>query len=403
MQTPRFLDRTTPPHIVTLVLIAGLSALNMNIFLPALPAMARGFDTSYATIQLTLSGYLTGTAILQLLLGPLSDRFGRRPVLIASLAIFLVATVVCILAPSIQLFLAGRFVQTTLIAGLVLSRAIVRDMVPMEEAASMIGYVTMGMTIVPMVGPVLGGLLVDVFPWQSTFVLVFAFGLAVLAVVWLDLKETNRNRPESFAAQFHAYPALLGSGRFWAYTLTTTFASGVFFSFLGGAPFVGTVLLDMTPTALGLWFFPIAFGYMVGNYVSGRHARHLGIGTMMLSGGLIALAGTLIAAAFFLSGHASPLTFFGPMVLIGVGNGVALPSANAGIVSVRPELAGSASGLGGALTIGGGAALSALSGAVLSVETGIYPLLAIMAASSLLGILACLFVLSPGGRGAARQ
>jgi len=394
----RFLDRRTPPHIATLVLIAGLSALNMNMFLPALPAMAADFASSYATIQIAISGYLAGTAVLQLIIGPLSDRYGRRPVLLAGIGLFLLATLVCIAATSIEIFLVGRLLQTTLIAGLVLSRAIVRDMVPMEEAASMIGYVTMGMTIVPMIGPVLGGVLSDLFGWQANFVAILAFGLMVMAIVWLDLKETNDNRSSSFAAQFKAYPELLASGAFWGYTLTTTFASGVFFAFLGGAPFVGSTLLGMSPTALGFYFCFTAFGYMVGNYLSGRYARRIGTGRMMLAGGFITLAGTCITGALFLAGLETAPAFFAPMFFVGVGNGVSLPSANAGIVSVRPHLAGSASGLGGALTIGGGAFLSALAGALLTIETGIYPLLAVMATASLAGIAATLSIIGADRR-----
>ncbi len=398
MTRTRFLDRTTPPHIVTLVLIAGLSALNMNMFLPALPAMAEDFGTGYATIQIAISGYLAGTGVLQLIIGPLSDRFGRRPILLSGIGLFLLATIVCIAATSIEVFLLGRILQTTLIAGFVLSRAIVRDMVPMEEAASMIGYVTMGMSVVPMIGPILGGVLSDLFGWQANFVAILVFGLVVMGVVWLDLRETNDNRSSSFSAQFRAYPELLSSGTFWGYTLTSTFASGVFFAFLGGAPFVGSTLLGLSPTALGLYFCFIAFGYMVGNFLSGRYARRIGTGTMMLVGGFIGLGGIFLTGVLFLGGLESALAFFTPMFFVGVGNGVSLPSANAGLVSVRPHLAGSASGLGGAMTIGGGAFMSALAGAVLTRETGIYPLLAVMSAASLAAIVSTLSIIGADRR-----
>ena len=164
----RLLDRRTPPHILTLVAMAGLSALTMNVFLPSLPGMAVFFGVPYAQMQLAVTLYLGLSAALQIILGPLSDRYGRRPVLLASGAIFLMASLGTILAPTVEVFLICRMAQAVVASGLVLSRAIVRDMVSDAEAASMIGYVTMGMSIVPMVGPVLGGLLDEAFGWQAT-------------------------------------------------------------------------------------------------------------------------------------------------------------------------------------------------------------------------------------------
>lgn len=392
MTQSRLLDRKTPPHIVTLVMIAGLSALNMNIFLPSLPDMAIYFSTDYTVMQLAISAYLAGTAVLQLVIGPLSDRLGRRPVLLASLCILLVATLVCIFAPTITIFLVGRLIQTTVISGLVLSRAIVRDMVPLEEAASMLGYVTMGMTIVPMIGPALGGLLNDLFGWQSTFVFFFALAVCVLALVWADLGETNRFRSPNFAAQFRAWPQLLGSGRFWGYSLTATFSSGVFFAFLGGAPYVASVMFKQSPSEFGLYFFFAAGGYMAGNFISGRYARRTGITAMMAYGNLINIFGAALTAGLFLAGIDTALAFFAPMLFIGIGNGVTLPSANAGIVSVQPHLAGSASGLGGALTIGGGAAFSTLAGFVLTGASSPMPLLAVMGLAGILALVTTLYI-----------
>lgn len=388
----RFLNRSTPPHIATLVLAAGLAAMSMNIFLPSLAAMADHFDTSYAVMQLAVSGYLAGTAAIQIAIGPLSDRFGRRPVMIGGIALLLLGTVICMLAPNIAVFMTGRIIQTGVVAGIVLSRAIVRDMVPMEEAASMIGYVTMGMSVVPMIAPSLGGVLNDLFGWQASFVALLLSGLLVLLLVWRDLGETNTAQSASFGEQFRSWPQLLNSRRFWGYTLTATFSSGVFFSFLGGAPFVGTVIFKLSPSALGFYFFSMAAGYMLGNYLSGRYARRFGIGPMMVSGNLVNLLG--LAGAFLLSaaGAQHPFAFFGPLSLIGIGNGLTLPSANAGMVSVRPHLAGSASGLGGAITLGGGAALSVVAGAVLHSDGGTLPLLVVMTVTAVLALLATEYV-----------
>ncbi|QDG93212.1 multidrug effflux MFS transporter [Rhizobium sp. NIBRBAC000502774] len=387
MKNARFLDRTTPPHIITLVVIAGVAALCMNLFLPSLAAMALHFETDYAVMQFAVSGYLAATACLQLLIGPLSDLFGRRPVMLASIAMMIVATLVCMLAPDITVFMFGRVAQAAVVSGFVLARAIVRDMVPMEQAASMIGYVTMGMSVVPMVGPTVGGLLNDISGWQSSFALLALLGVGILVLAWFDLGETNHNRSASFSQQFHAWPELLRSPLFWGYALTSTFSSGMFFSFLGGAPFVGSVLYGLAPAKLGLQFFFMASGYMLGNFVSGRYASQIGITRMMLSGNVVAIAGIVAAIALISTGAESPYAFFVPLALIGVGNGVTLPSANAGMVSVQPHLAGSASGLGGAMTIGGGAALSVLASSVLSKEDGTWPLLLVMLATGLVALL----------------
>ncbi len=387
MNSGRFLDRTTPPHIITLVIIAGVAALCMNVFLPSLAAMAIYFETDYAVMQFAVSGYLAATACLQLVIGPLSDLFGRRPVMLASIAIMIVATLVCMLAPNITVFMIGRVAQAAIVSGFVLARAIVRDMVPMEQAASMIGYVTMGMSVVPMIGPTVGGLLNDVAGWQSSFALLALLGVGILVLAWFDLGETNHNKSGSFSQQFHAWPELLRSPLFWAYALTSTFSSGMFFSFLGGAPFVGTVIYGLAPAMLGLQFFFMASGYMLGNFVSGRYASQIGISLMMLSGNVIAIVGIVTAILLMAGGVDSAYAFFVPLALIGVGNGVTLPSANAGMVSVQPHLAGSASGLGGAMTIGGGAALSVLASSVLSKEAGTWPLLLVMLATGLVALL----------------
>jgi MFS transporter, DHA1 family, multidrug resistance protein len=393
MNKTTFLDRRTPPHILTLVMVSGLSALTMNLLLPSLPGIASFYEADYALVQLAVSGYLAFTGLLQLLIGPLSDRYGRRPVLLGGLAIFLAATALAPLAPNVESFLFIRMIQAAVACGMVLSRAIVRDMVDTDEAASMIGYVTMGMTLAPMIGPALGGVLEEVFGWQSTFILLLVFGAGVFVLTWFDLGETNHHPSSSMLRQFGAYPELMRSRRFWGYTLTATFASGAFFSFLGGGPFVATEILGMNPSELGFYFMFIALGYMAGNYLSGRFSRQIGINRMMVAGCLFSTLGMCVSLLLFLAGLYHPLSFFGPILLVGLGNGVTLPSANAGIVSVRPHLAGSASGLGGAMMIGGGAALSALAGAILSVETGPYPLIGVMLGSCVVGVLATLYVI----------
>lgn len=388
-----FLDRSTPPTLLTLVILAGVPALSMNMFLPSMPSMALYFSVDYAVIQLAISGYLAMTGLLQLVIGPLSDRYGRRAVLLASVSIFLVATLGCLLAPNAETFLFFRFLQAVIASGIALSRAIVRDVVDMRHAASMIGYVTTGMALMPMLGPVVGGLLEAWFSWQASFIVMLVFGVLILGLVIIDLGETNMTRTASFGAQFRQYPELLRSRRFWGYAMVTACASGAFFAFLGGAPYVGSQVLGVPPAQLGIYFGIIAFGYMGGNFVTGKFAAQLGPGPMMVGGALTSLFGMTLVACLFLAGIQTPASLFGGIFFVGFGNGLTLPSANAGQLSVKPELAGTASGLGGAIMIGGGAALSAITGALLGPETGAWPLILMMLGSLCCGLLATFYTL----------
>ena len=186
----RFLDRTTPPHIVTLILLTGLGALSMNIFLPSLPRMTAHFATDYRLMQLSVALYLAVNAALQILIGPISDRYGRRPVFLWGVAVFMLATLGCLFSPTIEIFLLFRMLQAVVVVGLVLGRAVVRDMYPADQAASQIGYVTMGMAVVPMIGPAIGGVLDESFGWQANFWMLFGLGGLVLALTWRDLGET---------------------------------------------------------------------------------------------------------------------------------------------------------------------------------------------------------------------
>lgn len=391
--TSIYLNRRTAPHVTTLVVATAAGALALNVFLPSLPAMARYFEADYGLVQLSVSLYLASTAVLQLLIGPASDRFGRRPVMLFSFAVFILATVAAIFAPTIEFLLTCRVFQAFAAAGMVLSRAIVRDTVSAELAASRIGYITMGMTLVPMIGPAIGGVLDEIYGWQATFGLTLAFGILAFAIVYLDLGETNRNRSASLGAQFRAYPELLRSRLFWAYALTAAFTSGLFFGFLGGAPYVASVLFGMSPSTYGFYFACLGLGYMFGNFISGRYTARVGINRMMLIGNVISAVAVTVALALFAVGIVHPLALFVPAAFATVGNGFTLPSANSGVVSIRPSLAGSASGLGGALQIGGGAALSALPGLFLSPQTGVYPLLLIMLFSAIAAIAASVYVM----------
>ncbi|WP_293574799.1 multidrug effflux MFS transporter [Phaeobacter sp.] len=389
----RFLNRTSHPTLGTLILLSGLSALAMNIFLPSLPGMALYFDADYSLMQLSVALYLAMSAVVQIFIGPVSDKFGRRPVILWSMILFLLATLGCLYAPTAEVFLFCRLCQAIVAATMVLSRAAVRDICEGPEAASMIAYVTMGMAVVPMISPVIGGVLEEAVGWQANFWLLIALGALTYLIAFYDLGETAQKSGKTLIGQFREYPKLLRSPRFWGYSLASGLSSGAFFAYLGGAPFVGTQIYGLGPAELGLYFSSPAVGYFVGNFISGRFSVRVGVNQMVLRGTIINTSGVSLSLALALAGMDSVYSFFGFMTLVGIGNGMAIPNATAGAISVRPHLAGTASGLAGAIMIGVGAGLSAFAGYLLVPGSTATPLLQIMTATAVLGGVSILVVI----------
>lgn len=377
---------------MTLILLAGIAALNMSIFLPSLNHMTDYFGTSYAVMQIALSGYLAMTAVLQIFVGPISDKIGRRSVVLVSLSVFVLASIGAAFATTVEMFLLFRMCQAAVASALVLSRTIVRDMVPQAQAASMIGYVTMGMALVPMVGPMIGGGLDQLFGWQASFAFLTVAGIGVLILCYFDLGETVQDGGLGFREQLAGYPALLTSPRFWGYALCAAFASGAFFALLGGASFIAGEVFNLDPFWSGVGLGAPAIGYAFGNFISGRYSVALGINKMALLGTIVTLIGMGTSLILTLGGITNPVMFFGFCTALGIGNGMSMPNATAGLLSVRPRLAGTASGLGGAIMVGGGAALSQFAGGLLTVESGTLPLQWLMFVVSLLALLSLLFV-----------
>jgi len=388
-----FRSAASPPRMVTLILLTGLSVLSLNMFLPSLSNMAAEFQTDYSLVSLSIAGYLAITAVLQVIMGPLSDRFGRRPVLLVGLVIFTLASLVCALTTSIWVFLAFRVLQGAVIAGWALSLAVIRDMAPPQEAASLIGYVSMAMAVAPMLGPMLGGALDEVFGWRASFVVFTGFGVAALGLCWVDLGETNKTPSETFAKQFQTYPELLRSRRYWGYALCMAFSTGSFYVFLAGAPLVAVAMLGLSPMVLGFYMGTITAGFGLGSFLSGRYAKQYPLTTMMIVGRIVACAGLLGGLVLVLAGYVNVMSLFGATVFVGLGNGLTMPSCSVGAMSVRPKLAGSAAGLAGALTVGAGAVLTSIAGAILTQANGAYTLLGMMLFSSLTALVAAFYVL----------
>jgi len=388
-----FLNKNTAPHIFTLIFMSSMSVLSMSVFLPSLPSMTEFFKTDYSLVQLSVSLYLACTAVVQLIAGPLSDYFGRRNIVLAALILLILATIGCYFAQTIEAFLFFRVLQASIATLMAISRAIVRDMATPEKAASMLGYVTMGMSVAPMIAPSIGGFFETYYNWQATFLFVIILSIGLFLLCWFDLGETNKVKNKSLREQIKEYPILFSSRRFWGYAFAAAFSTGTFFAFFGGAPFVGSKVFNLAPTTMGFLFGLPALGFFFGNFATARFSMRVGIDKMILLGTLFQIFGMGMSLVISLLGFGTAITFFGFCIFIGIGNGLTLANSTAGMLSIRPAVAGTASGIGGSIQIGGGAALAAIAGFLLTISESAYPLQIIMFLSAFMGFVCIVYVI----------
>ena len=358
------------------------------MLLPSLPSMARDLAARESVTALAVSGYMLASALFQLGLGPLSDRFGRRPVMLGALMIFVGASLGCMLAQDVAVLLACRVMQAVIVAGTVVSSAVIRDQHSAIDSAAKLSLIASAMAVAPMLGPMLGGLLDVTLGWRSVFALYAVLGGALLVLAWADMGETRA--PGLPAPRLGDGLALLQSGPYWSYVLCTAFSVGAFYVFVTGVPYVATAAWGLSPAEVGIGVGSITGGFLVGAAFSARQARRLGMGVLLVSGRAVSVAAMALALAVFAAGVSHPLALFGLTVFVGLGNGLTLPAANAGTMSVRPALAGTAAGLSGALSMALGAVLSTLTAVVVERSATPGALLAIIMACVLLSLVASL-------------
>ena len=381
----------SPPRLITLTLLTALSALTLNMVLPSLPSMARDLAARESVTALAVSGYMLASALFQLCLGPVSDRFGRRPVMLGALLLFTGASLGCMLAPNVAVLLTCRVVQAVVVAGAVVSSAAIRDQHSAVESAAKLSLIASAMAVAPMLGPMLGGVLVVSLGWRAVFALYALLGGALLLLAWSDMGETRASGLP--APRLADGVALLRSSRYWAYVLCTAFSVGAFYVFVTGVPYVGKSAWGLSPAEVGLGVGSITGGFVVGAAVGARQARQLGVGVLLVAGRVVAGLGMTMGLVAFATGASHPLALFGFTLFVGLGNGLTRPSSNAGALSVRPALAGTAAGLSGALVMACGAVLSTLSAWVVEGSPTPFALLTLITGCVLLSLVAALVAL----------
>jgi MFS transporter, DHA1 family, multidrug resistance protein len=343
-------DPQARPSLALLAAVTALAFSALHMVVPALPILTRVFHDGARWVQLVLTLYLAGIGAGQLLYGPISDRFGRRPVLLAGLMLFVAGSLLCGLAESLAALIIGRVLQATGgCAGIVLGRAIIGDVWEREAAARGIALVMMAMTLAPAVSPAIGAYLAEWVSWRAIFALLGGFGAVVLTLVALRLGETNR-RPTRLdpIGMAGSYSTLLRSPQFRAYALCSAATSASWFTFCGSAPYVLSAVMHRSPSAYGLFILPAMATYMLGNAIAVRFAPRWGSMPLLIAGLALSFVSG-IAMALWCLAHADPWALFVPITISSVGNGMSQPPAMAAGITVYPRVAGAASGLIGCL------------------------------------------------------
>ena len=345
-----------PGTFALTALLAGLSAvgpLTTDMYLPSLPDIARLLGASSAQVQITISAYLIGFAVGQIIYGPVSDRHGRKPVLIGAIALYCAASLACALSTSIEMLIVARAFQALGgSGGIVLTRAIVRDIYSGAHAGRELSVIGSVMALAPVLAPILGGLIQTAFGWRMTFLALVGAGFTGAAVVWALLPETLNTRaaePVSLPSILRSYRIVGRNRAYIAYLSITAASYAGLFAWISGSAFVLQDLYGLAPFDFGVAFALSSVGYMTGSAIAARLVIRLGLDGVLGLGGCACAAGGLAMVAAVAFGLMSSMSLVLPMALYLAGLGMVLPQGIAGAMTPFPERAGAASSLFGFL------------------------------------------------------
>ena len=345
--------------LLLLVAMTGVAPISLYMLVPALPLLATTFGRDISVAQMTVSLYMVGIACSMMIMGPLSDRFGRRPVLLAGLGLMVLASIGCLLAETLPQLIIARFFQALGGAsGMVISRAIIRDLYTRDRISSMISLVIAVMMIAQMLSPLTGGLLEVAFGWHAIFYLITAAALVITIAISLALPETRRDRAAGSGFR-RDFGSLMTSRAFVGYMLCQVLASQIIFAFAGGGPYIVVTQMGRSSAEYGAWFATTAFAYLVGNLFCVRFSPRYQLEKLIWFGLALQLGGSALNLIWSLMGvNQAPSVLFGTQMIVMVANAFVMSNSAAGAISVRPEAAGTASGAMGFLQMGVGSLVS---------------------------------------------
>ena len=375
-------DKTPWGLLSLLMAMTAIGPLALNILVPALPKLSAVFAADAHTIQLAVSLFLVGLAVAQLLVGPLADRFGRRPVALGGLVLTAVASMAAIVTDSAGMFIVTRVLQAFGAAtGVVVGRAVIRDLFDRDRSAAMLGLVATAMVVAPMVSPLLGGIIDTAFGWRAIFLFVAAAVVTVLVWAAIRLPETRDRHPASPGGFLADARFLLVNAAFNGHVLCAAFGSATFFALLGGGPYIVITQMGRSSMEYGIWFAISSLGYMSGNFAASRLSMRHGIERMILVGLVLEAVGVVLTTIFSFAHAYGPAVVFLPQIIIAFGNGIMLPNSIAGAISVRPQAAGTASGVLGFVQMAVGAGFAQLGGIVIAHAATPVPVALLMGAA----------------------
>ena len=345
--------------LLMLVAMTGVAPISLYMLVPALPMLATLFQRDISIAQMTVSLYMVGIACSQIIMGPLSDKFGRRPVLLWGLALMVAASIACMFAQNLPQLIAARFLQALGGAtGMVVSRAIIRDLYARDRIGAMISLVIAVMMIAQMLSPLTGGLLETAFGWRAIFYVVTAASLVIAVIIALALPETRRDRVEGRGFRGDV-GSLVTSRAFIGYVLCQVLASQIIFAFAGGGPYIVVTQMGRTSAEYGAWFATTGFAYLIGNLFCVRFAPRHQLEKLIWFGLALQFSGSLLNLTWSVSGiNQAPAWLFGTQMIVMFANAFVMSNSAAGAISVRPDAAGTASGAMGFLQMGIGSLVS---------------------------------------------
>jgi DHA1 family bicyclomycin/chloramphenicol resistance-like MFS transporter len=330
---------------VALISMTFIGPLSLHLFIPALSAVKEAFGVSTGMAQLTMSLAMLSMAFFTVAYGGLSDRFGRKRVLLSGLVLFTCGAATCMVAANMPMLLAGRLLQGAGAGcGVVLARAIARDVYGQDRVAQVIAYLTAAYVLGPMLAPPIGGRLTVLFGWRALFVLASAVGLLVILAVTFAVPETRARTVAAPRGVFAGYKSLLRRRRFVGFMLQPGLLSGAFYTHATAASFLAAEHLGADPAKIGLWFFAFPIGFMTGSFVSGRIGASRSIEFMTILGGVVGVANGALLAGWLYFGGVSMAALYIPGIFVSLAQGLSMPYAQAGAMAVDTQLAGSASG-----------------------------------------------------------